>query len=77
MAINLLVYTLIPTYVRRSGATLFNISNVTTVIWSMLSDILIFNGKFYPLYLCAFTLEMMGVVLFTLQKPITKEEREE
>lgn len=39
--INLVCYSLIPHFVQRSGATMLNISNVTTVIWSMLSDMLL------------------------------------
>jgi solute carrier family 35 protein F1/2 len=41
-AINFVTYTIIPFYVTRSGATLLNLSNVTTIIWSMLSDILLY-----------------------------------
>lgn len=43
-AVNFVTYTIIPFYVTRSGATLLNLSNVTTIIWSMLSDILLFDG---------------------------------
>lgn len=43
-AVNFVTYTIIPFYVTRSGATLLNLSNVTTIIWSMLSDILLFQG---------------------------------
>lgn len=43
-AVNFMTYTIIPFYVVRSGATLLNLSNVTTIVWSMLSDILLFGG---------------------------------
>jgi len=56
--------------VQRNGATLLNISNVTTVIWSMIADIFIFDKSFYPLYVLAFSLEMTGVILYSREKPI-------
>ena len=36
----------------------------------MLVDIVFFGDKFYPLYLVAFGLELTGVIIFSLQKPI-------
>ena len=73
---NLISYNLIPIYVQRSGATLLNISNVTTIIWSMITDIAIFGERFYPLYVVAFCLEMVGVVTFSLKKPMKPEDKE-
>ena len=46
VATNFIGYTVIPFFVRRSGATLLNISNLTTIIWSMLSDIFLFGRPF-------------------------------
>ena len=43
-AVNFCVYSIIPFYIKTSGATLLNLSNVTTVLWSMLFDTLLFNG---------------------------------
>lgn len=43
---NFLGYTLVPQFIKKYGATLFNISNLTTIIWSMLSDILLFKRPF-------------------------------
>jgi hypothetical protein len=71
-AVNFFTYTIIPFYVTRSGATLLNLSNVTTIIWSMLSDILLFQGQFYPLCLAAFALEIVGIVIFSTVKPKKK-----
>lgn len=44
--VNFICYTIIPFFVRRSGATLLNISNLTSIIWSMISDIFLFHYKF-------------------------------
>ena len=44
MSTNWLVYLITPYFIKRSGATLLNLSNVTTVLWSMASDILFFDG---------------------------------
>jgi drug/metabolite transporter (DMT)-like permease len=69
---NFVCYSIIPFYVQRSGATLLNISNVTTVIWSLLLDVFFFKKQFYPLYVVAFIFEMSGVVTFSLDKPTKK-----
>ena len=63
-------YSVIPYFVRRSGATLLNISIVTTTLWGMLSDITVFNRNFYILYVIAFLFELSGVILFSSEKPI-------
>jgi solute carrier family 35, member F1/2 len=67
--VNFMVYTTTPFFIKRSGATLLNLSNVTTIIWSMLSDILLFGGKFYPTTLCAFAVEMTGIILYSQEQP--------
>lgn len=76
MLFNVICYSIIPYFVQRSGATLLNISNVTTIIWSMLSDILLFGEKFYPLYVVAFTLELTGVVIFSLRRPRSQDDEQ-
>jgi Solute carrier family 35 len=43
---NFFGYSIIPFFVKWYGATLLNISNLTTIIWSMLSDILLFDRPF-------------------------------
>lgn len=63
--VNFVTYTIIPFYITRSGATLLNLSNVTTIIWSMLSDILLFQSQFYPLCLVAFAVEIVGIIIFS------------
>jgi drug/metabolite transporter (DMT)-like permease len=68
-AVNFFTYSVIPFYVTRSGATLLNLSNVTTIVWSMLSDILLFGAEFYPLPLLAFAIEICGICLFSIRKP--------
>ena len=69
-AVNLIVYTTIPFYIARSGATLLNLSDTTTIIWSMLFDILLYESEFYPLALVAFIIELSGIVIFSVNKPI-------
>lgn len=68
-AVNFCTYTVIPFFVQRSGATLLNLSNVTTIIWSMLSDIFLYDSKFYPLCLVAFAVEIVGIAVFSSQQP--------
>jgi drug/metabolite transporter (DMT)-like permease len=76
MLCNFLIYSIIPYFIQRSGATLLNISNVTTVIWGMLSDILFFGKSFYILYCVAFCFEMTGVVIFSTTKPRKREVKD-
>ena len=72
-AVNFFTYTVIPFFVTRSGATLLNPSNVTTILWSMLFDIVLFGSPFYPLSLCAFCFELTGIIIFSLKMPQRKE----
>jgi len=71
--VNFICYTIIPFFITRSGATLLNLSNVTTIIWSMLSDILLFDGEFYPLCIAAFAVELVGIILFSLRDAKKRE----
>ena len=64
-AVNFCVYTIIPFYIKTSGATLLNLSNVTTVLWSMLFDTLLFNGQIYWLYAVAFTVEIIAIIIYS------------
>ena len=73
MITNLATYSIIPFFIQRSGATLLNISNVTTVIWGMFSDIIFFDQPFYILYCVAFCFEMTGVIIFSRERPEKKE----
>ena len=78
--VNFFTYTIIPFYVARSGATLLNLSNVTTIIWSMLFDILLYGSPFYPLCLLGFAVEVIAIVIYSTKEPtkdtvLTEEER--
>lgn len=72
--VNLFTYSIIPFYVARSGATLLNLSNVTTIIWSMLFDIILFESPFYPLCLLGFTVELVAIVIFSLREPVIPKQ---
>ena len=71
--VNFFTYTIIPFYVTRSGATLLNLSNVTTIIWSMLFDIMLYSQPFYPLYLVGFVIELVAIIIFSTKEPIKKD----
>lgn len=75
--VNFVTYTVIPFFIQRSGATLLNLSNVTTIIWSMLADIFLYGSNFYPLCLLAFAIEMCGIVIFSSVKPIPPSDNTE
>ena len=78
--VNLVTYTIIPFYITRSGATLLNLSNVTTIIWSMLFDIVLYNSSFYPICLLAFVIELVAIIIFSTKEPekkLVEEEKKE
>ena len=68
-ACEFVVYSVIPFYVSRSGATLLNLSDTTTIVWSMLFDCLLYQQSFRWLPAVAFILEVAGIVIFSLQEP--------
>ena len=70
--VNFFTYTIVPFYVARSGATLLNLSNVTTIIWSMLFDIVLFGKPFYPVCLLGFCIELCAIIVFSLKSPSKK-----
>ena len=67
--VNFFTYSIIPFFVARSGATLLNLSNVTTIIWSMLFDIVLYGSPFYPLCLLGFSIELVGIIIFSTKEP--------
>ena len=73
---NAICYSLIPVFVARSGATLMNISNVTAVLWGMLFDMAIFSKRFYPLNVLAFFMEILGMVIFSIDDPVYGNQRD-
>lgn len=76
-ACEFVVYTLIPFYVSRSGATLLNLSDTTTIVWSMLFDCLLFDQSFRWLPALAFVLEVTGICIFSLKEPSKQEVKAE
>lgn len=70
--VNFVTYTIIPFYITRSGATLLNLSNVTTIVWSMLFDIVLYNSSFYPICLIAFIIELVAIIVFSTREPKKK-----
>jgi hypothetical protein len=68
-AVEFVVYSVIPFYVARSGATLLNLSDTTTIIWSMLCDCLLYNSPFRWLPPLAFAFEVAGIIAFSMKKP--------
>ena len=72
--VNFVTYTIIPFYITRSGATLLNLSNVTTIVWSMLFDIVLYQSSFYPICLLAFVIELVGIIVFSTREPKKKQD---
>ena len=67
--VSFVTYTIIPFYITRSGATLLSLSNMTTIIWSMLFDIVLYESSFYPLCLLAFIIELVAIIVFSTKEP--------
>lgn len=74
--VNFFTYSIIPFFVARSGATLLNLSNVTTIIWSMLFDILLYGSPFYPLCLLGFVIELIAIIIFSMKEPTRPQKKE-
>ena len=82
-----MAYTIIPYFVKRAGATLLNISNLTTILWSMVSDIVIFGTPFvipfefnclqYWMYFCGFIVEIIAISIYSYKSPIYRKKEPE
>lgn len=75
-SINLVIYNFIPYFLARAGATLMNIGNLTTSVWSMLFDIILFNGQFKWFYLVGFMFQILSIILFSLRDPLKRVDEQ-
>ena len=67
----LLDYAFIPGYFKKYGATMFNLSLLTTTFYSLVFEILLFSMEFSWLYILGFILIIVGLVIYN--KPYKKE----
>ena len=55
---------------------MLNLSNVTTIVWSMLFDIVLYESSFYPICLLAFIIELVAIIVFSTREPKKKLDSE-
>ena len=73
----MLTYSLVPFFIKRASATLLNISNLTTAVWSMIIDMALFGESFKWLYIVAFLFETFAILLYSKKQAIQREYRDE
>ena len=66
---NFLLYNFIPHFVCKAGATLMNIGNLTAPVYSMIFDIILFDGTLKWFYLVGFTFQILSIIIFSMKDP--------
>ncbi|KAH9619342.1 hypothetical protein KSS87_003809 [Heliosperma pusillum] len=70
----LLFYTLVPFLLKLSGATLFNLSALTSDMWAVLIRILFYHEEVGRLYYVSFAIVAVGLVIYSISEKNTTEE---
>lgn len=61
-----LFYACTPSYIKHFGATLFNMSLIPTMVYSLIFSLLVYNSQFNWLYLGGYVVVILGLSLFSL-----------
>jgi drug/metabolite transporter (DMT)-like permease len=59
-------YILMPHYIKAYGATLFNMSLITGIIYTLLFAVVVYNAQVKWLYLAGFIVTLTGLILYNL-----------
>ena len=62
-------YALTPFYIRLYGATLFNLSLLPTIVYSLAFSLVVYDSEVTWLYLVGYVLVFAGLVLYSLSQP--------
>ncbi|XP_074268894.1 uncharacterized protein LOC141592198 [Silene latifolia] len=68
-----LFYTLVPFLLKISGATLFNLSALTSDMWAVLIRILFYHEEVGWLYYVSFAIVALGLVIYSISENTTAE----
>ncbi|CAL0309941.1 unnamed protein product [Lupinus luteus] len=75
-------YTTTPFVLKLGGATMFNLSSLTTNIWAVVFQVFIYNGKVSWLYFLSFAIIVVGLIIYStigkgsLLVSVTTDEKE-
>ena len=67
--VNLMIYHFIIYFISKAGATMMNIGNLTSSVYSMIFDIFLFNGRFKWFYLIGFFFQVAAIVIYSIKDP--------
>jgi len=67
-------YALTPFYIKRFGATLFNLSLLPTIVYALAFALVVYHCQVTWLYLGGYVLVLLGLGLYSLSEPRAKEE---
>lgn len=72
----LLIYSSTPYYFEKFGATLFNLSLLTAMVYGLIFGMLLFGQQMSWLYIIGYILVIIGIVLYNVPKPSKAREIE-
>jgi drug/metabolite transporter (DMT)-like permease len=71
-------YALTPFFIKRYGATLFNLSLLPTIVYALAFALVVYHSHVTWLYLGGFVIVLLGLGLYSLSEPkVKKEESQE
>ena len=65
----LFFYATIPFYIKAFGATMFNLSLIPTIVYSLLFSLVVYRSSVDWLYLCGYAVVLGGLCLYCLSRP--------
>ncbi|CAN6346655.1 unnamed protein product [Urochloa humidicola] len=68
-------YTITPFVLKMSGATLFNLSLLTSDMWAVAIRVLFYHQQINWLYYLAFTVVAIGLIIYSLNESTSDDER--
>ncbi|CAN6354999.1 unnamed protein product [Urochloa humidicola] len=68
-------YTITPFVLKMSGATLFNLSLLTSDMWAVAIRVLFYHQQINWLYYLAFTIVAIGLITYSLNESTSDDER--
>jgi len=70
------MYSISPYYFKKFGATMYNLSLITSTVYSLILGILFFGEDITWLYIVGYCLVLCGILLYNKPRPQTKTQEE-
>lgn len=67
-------YALTPYYIKRFGATMFNLSLLPTIVYALAFALVVYHSQVTWLYLGGYVLVLLGLGLYSLSEPKVEKE---